>query len=117
ARRAGGDVDRAFLLERAQVLLGGVHGTEAHLLRDLGARRRIARHLGQFAHQLEDLALPCCQFFHDWKYIQYGGNVQIGRSRASSSLAGALTRRLTGWACTASSGAGASRADASPVPS
>src|SRR5437773_8615656 len=46
------------------MLLGGVDRAKAHPRRDLGARRRIARYLGQLAHQAQDLGLSSRQFFH-----------------------------------------------------
>src|SRR2546425_13102646 len=64
ARGSRGNLDRALFLEGAQMLLGGVDRAKAHPRRDLGARRRIARYLGQLAHQAQDLALSSRQFFH-----------------------------------------------------
>ena len=64
ARGARGDLDRALLLERAQVLLGGVDRAKAHPLGDFGARRRVARDLGQLAHEAQDFALPVGESVH-----------------------------------------------------
>jgi hypothetical protein len=64
ARGARGDVDGALFLERAQVLLGRVDRAKTHALGDLGARRRIARHLGELADQLQDLGLALCKGIH-----------------------------------------------------
>ena len=64
ARGARGNVDRALLFQRAQVLLGGVDRAKAHALGDLGPGGGVARHLGQLADQLQNLRLSFCKGIH-----------------------------------------------------
>ena len=64
ARGSGRDFDRALFLQRAQVLLGGVHRAKAHALGDLGAGRRKTRDLGQLPDEAQDLRLPLCKSVH-----------------------------------------------------
>src|SRR2546430_11335320 len=57
ARSARRDLDRALFLQRAQMLFGRVHRAKPHTLGDFRARRRIARHLGELAHEAQDFRL------------------------------------------------------------
>src|SRR5262245_7249154 len=64
ARGAVEDLEDAFALERAQMLLGGVGGGEVEHARDLGARRRKTGFRDRVADELQDLRLPRGELLH-----------------------------------------------------
>jgi len=91
------------------MLFGGVDRAEAHLFRDLGARRRIAGDFGQLAHEAQDLCLPLGQGFHELALYTVLEEPVLERARGLLDerrvvVLGWLTRMLTGRAAMRSAG-------------